>query len=127
MGAFCRLSDAEINTILDLGDGSDDRFRLVSPGTPAHQRYYWDTPMHFSTLSFPGPNPWWEVAVSYGGPHSPGCTVDDGRALGHNPSAPGCSTSSSFGPAVTDRIFFSSSDGAFVGSSSDSSFAWYAQ
>jgi len=127
MGAFCRLSDAEINTILDLGDGSDDRFRLVSPGTPAHQRYYWDTPMHFSTLSFPGPNPWWEVAVSYGGPHSPGCTVDDGRALGHNPSAPGCSTSSSFGPVVTDRIFFSSSDGAFVGSSSDSSFAWYAK
>jgi hypothetical protein len=127
MGVFCRLSDDEINAILDLGSGTDDRFRLVSLGTPAHQRYYWNTTLNFSSVSFSGINAWWAVAVEYGGPHSLGCALLDGRGVGHSPEAPGCGTSSTYGPAETDRVFWASSDGAFVGSSSDSTFAWYAK
>ena len=127
MSAFCRLSDAEINAILDWGVGHNDRFRLVSLGTPSHQRYYWDTVFDFSSLSFPATGEWWRVATTYGGPHSEGCPVDDARGAGHSPHSGPCSTSSSFGPDVTDRVFFASSDRAFVGSSSDSTFAWYAK
>ena len=127
MTAFCRLSDDEINAILEWGSGTDDRLRLFAPGTPAHHRYYWNTTLHFSTISFPGVNAWWAVATEYGGTHSPGCPVDDARSVGHSPTAMGCTGSSTFGPGVTDRIFFASTDGAFVGSSTDSSFSWYAK
>ncbi len=127
MGVFCRLSDEEINAILGRGSSTDDRFRLVSLGTPAHQRYYWDTPHDFSSLSFSGPGPWWAAAVEYGGPHSVGCSLAEGRGVGHNPSSPACSASGTFGSGVSDRVFWATSDRAFVGGATDSTFAWYAK
>jgi len=127
MGVFCRLSDDEINAILDWGSGTNDRLRLLSPGTPAHHKYYWDTLLHFSSISYSGINAWWSVATTYGGPHSPGCPVGDARGVGHAPSASSCASSETFGLDVTDRVFFASSDGAFVGGSSPSTFSWYAK
>ena len=103
MSAFCRLSDSEINAILDRGIGHDDRFRLVSLGTPSHQRYYWDTVFDFSSCR--------SQRLESGGAsrrptaaHTASCPVDDARGAGHSPHSGPCSTSTSFGPDVTDRL-----------------------
>jgi len=127
MGAFCRFSDEEINAILDHGWGVDDRLRLVAPGLPHHDRYYWDTALGFISGTFPSTGPWWRVATSYGGTHSPGCAPSDGRGFGHEPTAGGCSASSTFGASATDRVYFSSSDGLSVGGAVDTAYSWYAQ
>jgi hypothetical protein len=126
---FCRFSDGEINEILSYESAdTDDRFRLLAPSLPGHGNYYWDTDYHFSSFSTPAPFSWWQVAVEYGGAHSPGCGHTGSRGAGHDPTDGACSASDTFGTGgVTDRIFFVSADGAVVGSSSYSTFSWYAR
>lgn len=135
MSAFCRMSDDEINTIidlrfdtiLDLDTGSDDRLRLSAPGLPNHGTYYWDTPLSFYTTTGPSTSSWWRVAKEYGGPHSVGCAPSDARGFGHEPTAGGCSASGTFGAAYTDRVYFSSTDGGSVGGAVDTTYSWYAK
>jgi len=128
-GGFCRFSDDEINEILDYdSSASDDRFRLLAPSLPGHGRYYWDTDYNFSSYAMPAPFSWWQVAVEYGGLHSPGCGHSGSRGVGHDPLDGACSASEVFGTGgVTNRIFFVSADGSVVGSSSFSTFSWYAR
>jgi hypothetical protein len=127
MSAFCRMSDDEINTILDVGSGTDDRLRLVAPGLPHHGRYYWDTPLSFYTTTPPSTSSWWSAATSLGGAHSPGCAPSDARGFGHEPTAGGCSAIDGFDSASTDRVYFVSSDGLSVGGTVDTYYSWYAQ
>jgi hypothetical protein len=127
MSDYCRLSDDEINAVLSYGGDSDDRFRLVAPGLPMHDRYYWNTPLNFVSTAPSSASSWWQVATSLGGSHSPGCAPPDVRAVGHEPSSGGCSASSTFGPSSTDRVFFVSDDSLFTGGTADSTYSWYAQ
>ncbi|MEC9390271.1 MAG: fibrinogen-like YCDxxxxGGGW domain-containing protein [Myxococcota bacterium] len=135
MSAFCRMSDDEINAIvdlrydeiLDLDSGSDDRIRLNAPGLPNHGTYYWDTPLSFYTTTGPSTSSWWRVAKTFGGAHSLGCAPTDGRGFGHEPTAGGCSASAEFGAAYTDRVYFVSMDGSSVGGAVDTPYAWYAK
>ena len=135
MSSFCRMSDDEINTILDLRSdtildldtGNDDRFRLLAPGLPNHGAYYWDTPLNFYTTTGPSTSAWWRVAKSYRGSHSLGCAPSDARGVGHEPTAGGCSASDHFGPLGTDRVYFMSSGGTSVGGAVDTSYSWYAK
>ena len=126
MGDYCRLSDDEINAILAYGASSSDRFRLVAPGLPMHDRYYWNTPLDFVSTAPASASSWWKVATTLGGSHSPGCAPPDVRAVGHDPASGGCSASSTFGPSYTDRVFFISDDSLFTGGTADSTYSWYA-